>query len=192
MVNYENAKIYKIVCNITGLCYIGSTCKKYLAQRLYQHVNSYKRYKNGKSNNVTSFEVLENDDYDIFLLENVKNCTTKEQLHARERYYIENNECVNRYIAGRTKKEYREANKEKFKEYHKKYNKEYKEENKDKLREKANEKHLCPCGGCYTTEHKARHMKSIKHKKYVQLETLKECLTKNLSFSEIKKILEAL
>ena len=31
MVNYENGKIYKIVCNETGSIYIGSTAQKYLA-----------------------------------------------------------------------------------------------------------------------------------------------------------------
>jgi hypothetical protein len=172
MVNYENSKIYKIVCNVTGLCYIGSTTLK-LSQRLSKHKNNYKRYKNGKCHNVTSFKVLENDDYDIILLEKVQNCTSKEELYARERYYIENNDCVNRCIVGRTQKEYYEDNKEKIQAY-------------------KSEKHLCPCGGCYTTDHISHHMKTVKHKKYVQLETLKDCLKKNLSYSETKKVLEAL
>lgn len=199
MVNYENSKIYKIVCNVTGLCYIGSTCEPTLARRLSKHVGNYKNYKNGKFHNLTSFKVLENDDYDIILLEKVKNCTSKEQLYARERYHIETNECVNRIVVGRTQKEYYEDNKETV---HEKY-KEYYEDNKDKIKnkvkeyrdenkEKIYEKHVCQCGGCYTTYKKTQHEKTIKHKQYIQLETLKDCLTKNLSFSEIKKILEAL
>lgn len=200
MVNYENSKIYKIVCNVTGLCYIGSTCEPTLARRLAKHVGSYKGYKKGNYHYVTSFKVLENDDYDIILLENVKNCTSKEQLYARERFFIENNDCVNRYIVGRSKQEtknaYKTKNRDKVREYNKGYNKCYYERNKDKLRERErirnNEKHLCPCGSHYTANHRARHMKTTKHKEYVRLETLKECLTKNLSFSEIKKIMEAL
>ena len=42
MVNYQLSKIYKIVCNITGKIYIGSTTKKYLAERLAQHVYDHK------------------------------------------------------------------------------------------------------------------------------------------------------
>jgi hypothetical protein len=38
MVNYELAKIYKIVCNKTGMVYIGSTCQRLLSQRLSGHV----------------------------------------------------------------------------------------------------------------------------------------------------------
>jgi hypothetical protein len=38
------------------------------------------------------------------------------ELNARERWWIENNECVNKYIPTRTDKEYYEAHKEKIKE----------------------------------------------------------------------------
>jgi hypothetical protein len=177
MVNYENGKIYKIVCNITGLCYIGSTCEPTLARRLAEHVGDYKGYKNGKRSYISSFKVLENNDYYIILLENVTNCVSKDQLHARERFYIENNKCVNKYVVGRTRKEYK---------------KEYYEENKEIILEKGKEKHNCPCGGHYTTCVRARHTKTAKHKEYVRLKTLKECLHKKLSFSETKKVMEAL
>ena len=40
-------------------------------------------------------------------------CERKEQLTARERYYIENINCVNKLIPGRTNHEYYEANEEK-------------------------------------------------------------------------------
>ena len=38
MVNYQNAKIYRIVCNVTGKQYIGSTVSN-LSTRLSQHKN---------------------------------------------------------------------------------------------------------------------------------------------------------
>ena len=28
MVKYQEAKIYQIICNVTGLVYVGSTCQK--------------------------------------------------------------------------------------------------------------------------------------------------------------------
>jgi hypothetical protein len=84
---------------------------------LAKHVANYKDYKIGKYPYVTSFTVIENDDYDIILLQHVENCKSKDEFHARERYYIENNECVNKCIPNRTKQEYREQNKDKIKEY---------------------------------------------------------------------------
>ena len=112
MPDYSKSKIYKIVCNIAGLIYIGSTSQP-LCRRIQDHKNDYKRYLNGKHNYVSSFKILENDNYNIILVEDFP-CETKEQLHARERYWIENTECVNIYIPTRTDKEYYEQNKEKL------------------------------------------------------------------------------
>jgi hypothetical protein len=53
------------------------------------------------------------------------------ELQARERYYIENNECVNKIIPNQTKKEWNEKNQEKIKEY----NQEYQEKNQEKVKE---------------------------------------------------------
>ena len=116
MVNYELAKIYKIVCNITGLIYIGSTCKPILTRRLAKHRSDYKRFLNGYKLYLTSYEVLENNNYDIILIENVV-CENKDALHSRERHYIESLECVNKVIPGRSDKEYYIDNKDKIKEY---------------------------------------------------------------------------
>jgi hypothetical protein len=71
---------------------------------------------------------LKNNDYKIYLIENV-NCNNKKELQLREKYYIENNECINKYIPCRTKIEYNETNKEKIKEYQD----EYRINNKDKI-----------------------------------------------------------
>ena len=55
MVNYQIGKIYKIVCNITDECYIGSTCEPTLAMRLSKHVACYKRWKSGNCGKVTCY-----------------------------------------------------------------------------------------------------------------------------------------
>ena len=67
MVNYELGKIYKLVCNKTGLIYIGSTCQKLLSQRLSGHVKNFKQWKNGKTRYVPSYTIIENNDYFIEL-----------------------------------------------------------------------------------------------------------------------------
>jgi hypothetical protein len=145
---YKNGKIYKIIDNTTGNIYIGCTCKK-LCQRIAGHRTAYKNYLNGTGHYITSFEILKNDNYSIILLE-VYSCDTKEQLNRKEREYIDNLECVNKYIPTRTHKEYykkyyeankdtlnenkkiyRENNKDKIKETKKIYN----ENNKDKIKE---------------------------------------------------------
>ena len=135
MVNYSQAKVYKIVDNTNGNIYVGSTCEPTLARRLAGHVGAYKKYLNGKYHYVTSFKILENNDYAIVLLEACENTTTKDELHARERIYVEALDCVNKIVPLRTQKEYYETNKDILLEK----KKEYYETNKDILLEKAKE-----------------------------------------------------
>jgi hypothetical protein len=163
---YKNGKIYKIVCNVSGKIYIGSTCKKSLSRRLSYHRIDYKLYLKQKQHFISSYEVLENNNYSIILLEEYP-CETKEQLLARERYYIENNECVNKVIPTRNKnersKEYYQENKEKISKQHKDYY--------DKNKNKWSEHTKCECGGHYAKCHKQRHLRTQKHLAY--LKTLK-------------------
>jgi hypothetical protein len=116
MVNYGESKIYRIVCNTTGLVYYGSTLNR-LSRRLGQHKASYKGFKNGSGKFLTSYKVLENDNFEIILVENCP-CNSKEELHARERFYIENNECVNIVVPLRTAQEYEIDNHEKRLKYY--------------------------------------------------------------------------
>lgn len=146
MVNYTNAKVYKIVDNTNGNVYIGSTASQLLCQRLAQHRIAYNSYIDGKRKYYSAFDIIKNNDCEIVLLEEVKDCQNKEQLKQRERHYIETIECINRIKPIRTEQElieyqskygkiYRTANKEKLKEYQKTYSKEYYKNNKEKLKE---------------------------------------------------------
>ena len=121
MVNYSLAKIYKIVCNTTGLIYVGATCKPRLCQRLSKHLSNFKYFKNGKDHYATSFKVLENNNYSIILLQEIKDCENKDQLNYYERKWIEQIDCVNKVIPSRTQKEYKECNKYKIEQYQKQY-----------------------------------------------------------------------
>ena len=96
MPDYNNGKIYRIVCDITGETYYGSTTYKYLSSRLAKHRST---------TTCKSKQIIERGNYSIVLVEEYP-CENKEQLNKRERYYIENNECVNKYIPTRTKSEY--------------------------------------------------------------------------------------
>jgi hypothetical protein len=86
MTNYNNGKIYKIECLTTGLIYVGSTTKEYLSQRLTKHRQDFKRNKNGNFACNSSFQILENNNYRIDLLEAV-DCNAKDELRAREGHY---------------------------------------------------------------------------------------------------------
>ena len=110
MVNYQNGKIYMIE-SLEGNCkYYGSTTQ-ILSIRLATHKADIKKGKNPSSK-----EVLKYQDAKILLVE-LYPCNSKMELEAKEAEYIRNNECVNKNIPQRTKKEYREENKEKIKEF---------------------------------------------------------------------------
>jgi hypothetical protein len=133
MPNYNNGKIYKIVDNTDGNIYIGSTIEK-LCQRIQRHKSDYKRYLEGKCGKCMSYDIIQNGNFDIVLIESI-HCESKEELHKKERYYIELFDCVNKNIPGRTKKEYRTDNKHKLSEI----SKEYYENNKEQVKAKVNE-----------------------------------------------------
>jgi len=139
-IDYSKAKIYKIVCNTTGLTYVGSTIQK-LSQRLSEHKGRYKNYLKGKEGFTTSFDIIKNNNYEIILIDECA-CNNKEQLLREERKYIENICCINKKIPTRTKKEWDEDNKDKIKEYYKDNKnkiKKYYEDNKEKILERHKE-----------------------------------------------------
>jgi len=178
MCNYQNSKIYKLWSPEGDDIYIGSTTVS-LSRRKAKH----------KTQNNTSKILFEKyTDVRIELLEECP-CDNKEQLLKKEGEYIRNNNCVNKRVAGRTNKEYREDNKEHLKEYYKQYReehkehinehyknnkeqikekqKEYYENNKEKKYQKAKERNsiefVCECGRTIKLNDKARHQRSKIH-----------------------------
>ena len=138
MVNYAQAKIYKIIDNTNGNVYIGSTCQPTLAKRLVGHRTMFKSWTNGKNKKyVSSFEILKNGDYSILLIEEVVGCKSKDELRARERIHIENNVCVNKIKRVIVSKEERKELLKQYYEDHKevklKQQKQYYKNNKGDL-----------------------------------------------------------
>ena len=149
---YNRGKIYKLTDNGYNKCYIGSTTET-LSNRMAKHRNAYRRYRNNDAKRTTCFDIFEE-----FGMENCKAeliesypCASKEELNAREGYYIRNTECVNKLIAGRKWKEYYDDTRELKLDYAKKY----REQNADKV--KAREK-------AYRESHK--HEKAERDKSY--------------------------
>ena len=183
MVNYQKGKIYKIISTHTDKCYVGSTTKDRLSNRLAHHRSDFKR-----GDGITSKYILELGDYEIVLLE-LFPCGSKDELHARERHYIEKLDCVNKQKPIRSKeekleyyKEYNELRKDEAKEYQKEYQlnnkdaikeyqKEYRELNKEKQKEyyiKNKEKITCECGCLIRKPNILKHKTTKKHLDLIQ------------------------
>lgn len=157
MVNYQNAKIYKME-NINGLVYIGSTCEK-LSVRKAKHKCDYKRWKAGKMNFLSCFLLYDDDiDTEIYLVENFP-CNSIEELRKREGEIIKSCECVNRRIEGRNNKMYKEEHKERLAVLYK----EYRRVNKERLSASRRRRVHCLCGRTYARNDKGRHERSNFH-----------------------------
>ena len=109
--DYKNGKIYTIRSHQTDKIYIGSTTQP-LSKRFHCHKGRYIISLSRKTNYITSFEIIKYGDAYIELLEEFP-CETKDQLHKREGECIRNEpNCVNKFVPGRTTKQYREEHKD--------------------------------------------------------------------------------
>ncbi len=153
MPDYSNAKIYKLVSDNTDMIYIGSTTIK-LNKRLSEHKSQFKN----NNNFVYSKKLFQLGVNVSIELIKLFPCNCRKELEKEEGKYIleYKNICVNKYIAGRT-----------IKEYMKKYNKKQWEDNKEKIKEKRKEKYKCECGSEFRKIDKARHNKTIKHISFI-------------------------
>lgn len=174
----ECARVYKLN-STNGLVYYGSTTKKVLTKRLVEHKSDARRTLK-KCSSYLLF--TEGDTVTITLVENVENCKDKYKLRARERWYIENNDCVNKQIPNRSAEDWRKyykdwhaANREQINEHCREYyevNKErikencreYYEENKERIKAYAREKVTCECGDTVSRGGIATHRKTQNHK----------------------------
>ncbi len=140
--NYQNTKIYKIMSHLGDKIYIGSTTKNLLSQRMVEHRKGYNEWKAGKRTLTTSYKLFDEYGIDncIIILVEAYPCNSKDEKNAKEAYYIQNCECVNKYIPGRTPKKYYEDN---------------------ILAVKIRQQTIveCECGVNYSTSNKARHIK---------------------------------
>ena len=177
--------VYKIFCKTDHeMVYYGSTIQQ-VCSRINNHNAHYKSWKLGEYDFTTSFLIIDTGDWDYITVENVVYDEPFE-LRNRERWYIQNNECVNKNIPNNTPKQYYNQNAERFKEIHKKYrddnkvkikiyreqnetqikeyHKQYREQNKKKINEKIN----CGCGSIVGKSYLSGHKKTKKHQKWLE------------------------
>ena len=170
--------VYKLVSKDINIkeCYVGSTgnitkrknyhksdCNKATGKNYNFRVYQYIRDKSGFAN------------WDMIVLETVQ-YDQKYELKARERYYMEAlGATLNTQTPGQTKSEYYANNKDTILERVKHWaenntekvhisKRKYRENNKEKI----NQKHNCECNGKYTKAGKSQHMKTARHKTYME------------------------
>jgi len=181
MVNYQNGKIYVIRSNNTENVYIGSTTRP-LSERMGEHRGDFK-HNRGKS----SFEVLKHGGAYIELIEDYP-CNKKEQLCKREGEVMRATEnTVNRNIAGRTLKEWRDEHKVEAKQYNKKYNLENKEQLVVKRNKyyKDNKENFAKRSKQYRDEHKGE--LAVKNKLYRDRNKEQIAVKKNKYYKDNKE-----
>ena len=129
MVNYSEAKIYKVLNSVDNEVYVGSTTQT-LAQRTGKHkLNATQR-------NTEFYQRINDVGLDNFYIELICSypCDNIEELHSKEGEWIRNMGTLNQLISGRTPRQCREDNKDKLREQKQQCG----EQNKDRIRENNN------------------------------------------------------
>jgi hypothetical protein len=168
MPDYQNGKIYMIWCGDDK--YYGSTIRT-LSARMSKHRYIHKQASGKKTSACVIFDKHGTDNCKIELVE-LFPCHSKDELEAREGFYIRNNNCVNKIIPDRTRIEYNEVHRDDIKVQ----KQDYYTKNKDIInerntsyyqanKEKYSEKTVCRCGGSYTVKNKKQHEKTALHLK---------------------------
>ncbi len=175
---YKNGRIYTIrYKNDDSLIYVGSTVTP-----LYKRFSDHKSHsKNPKNENKQLYKKMNETDLNDWYIELYEDCPCdrKEQLTQREGQVIREIGTLNKQIAGRSNKEWREENKDKLIEKHKEYyeenkdklkekKKEYYKENKEKIKSLAGEIVTCECGCSSRKYNLERHKRSLKHEKIIK------------------------
>jgi hypothetical protein len=169
---YAKGKIYRLVSNVDDEFYVGSTCLP-LAKRFYKHKYTAKERPNMRV--YEHFNTIGWEHIKIILVEEFP-CENKMQLERREREVIEQlKPSLNQMVPTRTKKEWREDNRNtiamKKKEDRDKNKERYKQSSKKHYENKLKEKVKCDCGIECTKANMKRHTNSKQHKKWLQNET---------------------
>ena len=94
------------------MCYIGPTIQP-LSRRLGHHRDTFETH---PCSSAIIFKTYGEENCKCELIENVP-CEDKEQLKAREGFYIETMECVNKFIAGGKKSDWDKRYYEKIKKH---------------------------------------------------------------------------
>ncbi len=158
--NQVIGRIYRIVSSECDGVYIGSTTQQ-LNTRFYKHKNHYKRYLDGYGNFCTSYEIVKFMDAKLELVHEGLFDSKKDMEKFEGETIRTTPNAVNKRMAGRSKQQYCQDNKETAQQYMLQYNK----TNHDAIDARQKTKCVCDvCGGKYTLRHKATHFRTNMHR----------------------------
>ena len=126
--DYKNDKIYQLLNKVNDEVYVGSTIQP-LSKRMNEHRSTCN--KSDKKVNVKLYQLMREIGQENFYIELIESypCNSKEELKAKEGYYIRERATLNMLIAGRNHKGWVDDNKEHVQTYLKEYN----DSNKERL-----------------------------------------------------------
>ena len=197
MSDYSKAVIYSIYCKDKNVLefYIGSTqnekqreqdhksdcnnenCERHYNLKVYKHIREnggwdnwiFKVIEEFPCDNDLQLRIREQYHYDVLkpLLNTYRPYVSEEELKEERKirnakYYLDNIE----ELIEKSKK-YREYNRDEIAIYKAKYYLANIEEILKKNKQKNKQKHNCECGCKYTLQHKARHLDTKRHKKFI-------------------------
>ena len=162
--------IYKICCDdCPDYVYVGST--KAFRQRKNSHKKEYNNLRDRKLYNT----IRENggwENWRMVILEDLGEVSFTEARIKEEEHRVKLNANLNSMRCFRTEEELIEYNKNyrenKDKQQQIEYNKEYREKNKEKIKEHKSQPIICECGRNISLTFKARHERTLIHKKLIQ------------------------
>ena len=162
MPNYQEGKIYKIYNTINDDFYVGSTTQK-LCERMREHRSNSR---SNKLENMLIYKAFGELGVEKFYIELIEKCpcNDKDELRKKEGEWIRQlKPSLNKYIAGRTQKEYRYDNRdiilskrkewrENNKDHTAQGHKKWREENKEYIQKRNGEKARWTCARCQGRE----------------------------------------
>ena len=153
--------IYKICCDdCPNFVYVGST--KAFRQRKTQHKNDCINENSPKYNRKLYTTIRENAGWDNWRMVIIEECGEISFTQARikeEEYRVKLNANLNSHKCHTT---------EKHKEEKQEYDKEYYKNNSEQILEHRGQKMTCECGRTFRIGDKARHERSLIHKKLIE------------------------
>jgi group I intron endonuclease len=175
-VDYSKGKIYKITNDFNNDIYVGSSCDT-LIKRFSYHKKDSKKEKNKEH---PFYKLMNEIGHTRFRIQLVEDCPCEDtyQLRQREGHFIREMGTLNLVIAGRTRTEYKQDNKEKLREKEKEYRennkeiinkkkKEFRKEHKEEIKEYKKTPITCECGACIQKGELWRHKKTQKHQLFL-------------------------
>ena len=187
MVNYSEAKIYKVLNTVDDEVYVGSTTQS-LSKRMGKH------RRNATQRNTQFYQHMNKIGISNFYMELIETypCNSTDELHKREGEWIRQMGTLNQIVSGRTMQQYREDNKDKIREQKQQYREDnkdkireqtqqYREQNKDKIREQNQHyrEHnsnicTCVCGSLVSKINMCKHIKTDRHRQFIETKKMTE------------------